>query len=130
MKTHFIVQSAVAKMPHSCWGRYRRVGVLEVPEGVSEVAMISERCTEVVQVVETWEGCNVGTTERCAYEKALTAAHALADKLNAQREEEARIEAQRQADYDQWVTERFGPLEPGEFRPGHPGMPPGPLWES
>jgi len=84
MKTHFIVQSASASMPQSCWGRYRRVCVLEVAEGIESVGRISERDREVVQVVETWEKLNVGTTERCAYEKALTAAYALADKLNAE----------------------------------------------
>ena len=67
---------------------------------------------------------------RCQSVIIVTDIRAARRTLKPLREEEARIEAQRQADYDQWVTERFGPLEPGEFRPGHPGMPPGPVWES
>jgi hypothetical protein len=33
--------------------------------------------------VRGWCRRNVGRTERCAYQRALKAAHALADKLNA-----------------------------------------------
>ena len=84
-ESHYIVQCARASMPQSCWGRYRRVGVLEVPAGVHSVRMISERDPEVIQVVETWEKLNVGTTERGAYQRALTEAHALADRLNRER---------------------------------------------
>lgn len=83
--SHYIVQCAAASMPQSCWGRYRRVGVLEVPAGVQSVGMISERDREVIQVVETWEKLNVGSTERCAYQRALTEAHALAERLNRER---------------------------------------------
>lgn len=81
--THFIVQTAAANMPTSCWGTYRRVAVLEVDRPLKEVSMISERAKGCVRVVETWERLNVGTTDRCAYAKALAAAEALAAELNA-----------------------------------------------
>jgi hypothetical protein len=67
-------------MPSSCKGRYRRVAVLEVPIGV-ETAII--RNSTNVRIVETWEGCNVGKTDRCAYAIALSEAEKLAEKLNA-----------------------------------------------
>jgi hypothetical protein len=36
----FIVASSAAKMPNKCWGRYRRVAVLEVEEGVEIGAVL------------------------------------------------------------------------------------------
>ena len=80
--SHYIIQTASAKMPNSCWGEYRRVAVIEVEDGVTSVAMISKRAKGVIRVVETWEGLNVGTTKRCAYERALSAARILVRELN------------------------------------------------
>jgi hypothetical protein len=82
-QTHFIVQTASAKMPSSCWGQYRRVAVLEVAGTVKRVSMISSRARGVKAIVETWEKLNVGSTERCAYRRALREAIELAEKLNA-----------------------------------------------
>ena len=82
MKNKFIVRCSAAKMPSSCWGKYRRVAVLEVEPGVERVSMISTRARGVVRVVATWEDLNVGTTERCAYAKAMRAAQSMADELN------------------------------------------------
>jgi hypothetical protein len=79
---NFIVQTAAACMPSSCWGTYRRVAVLEVEDGVSQVSMISARARGVVRVVETWERRNVGSTERCAYSRAVAEAHALVTRLS------------------------------------------------
>lgn len=81
--SHYIVQTAAAAMPSSCWGVYRRVAVLEVHDGVQHVAMISPRARGVVRVVHTQEKLNVGKTARCAYEKALAWATAYAAELNA-----------------------------------------------
>ena len=83
----FVVVDKSAHMPNSCWGVYRRVGVVELTveaqrEG-SFPAMLSKRATAVNRVVDTWENCNVGTTNRCAYRRAVVAANDLADKLNA-----------------------------------------------
>ena len=80
--TQFIVRSAAAQMPNSCWGVYRRVAVLEVVAGV-EPKMISARARGVVRVVQTWERLNVGSTARCAYERAWAAAEALAAEMTA-----------------------------------------------
>jgi len=84
----YVVMDASAHMPRSCWGRYRRVAVVEVdpdalPEGALAPAMISERARGCVRVVETWERLNVGKTGRCAYARALAEAEALAAELNA-----------------------------------------------
>lgn len=80
-ETTYIVKTAAAKMPNSCWGVYRRVAVLEIMAG-TEPAMISKRARGVVRVVATWEKCNVGRTERCAYERALSEAYELVGALN------------------------------------------------
>ncbi len=80
--THYIVQTASAQMPSSCKGVYKRIGVLEVADGVTRASMISDRAKDVVKVVRTWEALNVGTTERCAFQVVLREAEALAARLN------------------------------------------------
>lgn len=80
----YIVKTASAQMPKSCWGIYRRVGVLKVADGVSDADVsIDPRRRGVLEVVQTWEKCSVGTTARCAYQRALAEAEALAAELNA-----------------------------------------------
>lgn len=81
--SHYIVKSAAACMPASCWGRYARVAVLEIEDGVEDVAMISPRARGVLRVVQTWECLHVGRTERCALARALREAECMADELNA-----------------------------------------------
>jgi len=79
----FIVQTAAANMPASCkFGRYRRVAVLEVHEGIDRVSMISSRARGVVRVVETWERCSVGKMVRSTYVRALAEAERMAATLN------------------------------------------------
>lgn len=78
----YIVMDAAAKMPLKCWGKYRRVAVLEV-DCAGLPSMISDRARGVVRVVRTWEKLNVGSTDRCAFEVALAEAYALAAKLTA-----------------------------------------------
>jgi len=84
--THFIVQSAHTHMPNSCWGRYCRVAVLEVEQGLDSVAMISDHARGCVRVVATWEKCHVGKTERDAASRAHRAAVEMAAELNAKAE--------------------------------------------
>ena len=81
--SNYIVKTAAASMPNSCWGVYRRVAVLEVQDGVTDVAMISSRARGVVSVVSTWEKLNVGQTSRCAYRRALAEAQQMASDLNS-----------------------------------------------
>ena len=79
----FIVMDASAHMPNSCWGRYRRVAVVELEPGFDGYPkMISNRARGVKRVVSTWERQNVGTTSRCAFERAYTDACEMARELN------------------------------------------------
>lgn len=80
--SQFIVQTACAHMPSSCWGAYRRVAVMEVEPG-AQPKMISNRARGVVRVVRTWEKLNVGRTERCAYRRAVREAQELCERLAA-----------------------------------------------
>jgi hypothetical protein len=80
--SNYIVKTAAAAMPNNCWGTYRRVAVLEVQDGVADVAMISARARGVVRVHATWERLNVGHTSRCAYRRALAEAQQMAADLN------------------------------------------------
>lgn len=92
MQTKYIVMSSVAKMPLSCWGRYKRVAVVEVVLNNGEPVipkMISTHARGVVKVVKTWERLNFGKTfyqanrlRKCAYEKALDEANEFAKQLN------------------------------------------------
>jgi hypothetical protein len=82
--TRFVVVSSAAAMPNSCWGVYRRVGVLEIAADADENRLtIDARRKGVVRVVTTWERLNVGTTARCAYQRALAEARELAASLAA-----------------------------------------------
>ncbi len=84
MDTRYIIMTASAKMPMSCWGRYARVAVVEtdLPEGQSP-KMISKRARGLIRIVETWERLNVGTTEKCAFQRARTEAQELIWDLEA-----------------------------------------------
>jgi hypothetical protein len=82
-KNRYIVMTACAKMPTKCWGKYRRVAVVEVEAGFpGRPYCISEHARGVVSVVWTWEKCNVGISDRCAYGRALRAATEMAARLN------------------------------------------------
>lgn len=79
----FIVMTAAAPMPSSCKGGYRRVAVVET-DGENMPKQIHPNHKSVVRIVTTWEKLNVGTTDRCAYQRALAAANVLAQRLNAE----------------------------------------------
>ncbi len=79
----YIVKHSSAKMPSSCKGIYRRIGLMKVVKGTNP-SMISERSKGVLELVETWEKLNVGKTEKCAFQRALKEANETADKLNKQ----------------------------------------------
>ena len=82
MSNNWIVMTAAARMPSSCWGRYRRIALVKITDQMAACggrpAMISERAHGVIEVRETWEKLSVGTTARCAYRRALAEAEALA----------------------------------------------------
>jgi len=88
-KTEYVVLTAAAAMPNSCWGRYGRVALLEVrcdDEGRPILpGLISDRPHCVVRIVRTWERLNKGTTDRCAFAVALQEAEDLACELNDKR---------------------------------------------
>lgn len=81
----FVVMQANACMPGNCWGRYKRVAVVEIADGFKgKPKMISSRARGVARVVALWDKRNVGKTDRCAFRQALAAAEALAARLNAE----------------------------------------------
>lgn len=80
--TYHVISSA-APMPSSCKGVYKRVAVLRVDHHERPIGYKPERIAEVrgVEIIDTWERLNVGSTERCAYRRALADARVLAQKL-------------------------------------------------
>jgi len=82
MNGKFLVMDKAANMPSSCWGTYRRVAVVELEPGFDDYPkMISTRARGVKRVVKTWERRHVGTTSRCAFERALSEALDMARAL-------------------------------------------------
>jgi hypothetical protein len=56
--TELVIKTSRAAMPSSCWGDYARVAVLRVTVGAVPKA-IDDRRRNVLEIVETWEKCNV-----------------------------------------------------------------------
>lgn len=87
----WIVMTSAAKMPNSCWGRYRNVAVVSCRYDIATSggpAMISQRAKGVFQPLGALRAIiplgrfSVGKTERCAYQRALREAKGIADQLN------------------------------------------------
>jgi hypothetical protein len=89
-KTEFIIIDSSAKMPSTCWGRYRRIGVLEIEAG-ARVSRIDARPRKVRRIVEIYDRLRYGATERSAYRIALAKAKALVSELEAESQELAEL---------------------------------------
>lgn len=82
----YAIITSSAKMPASCWGRYVRLGVVELEPGCTpaDVTMLSDRSRAVRRVVQTWERLHSGRTDKDAHSRALREAEALRDRLNTE----------------------------------------------
>lgn len=76
----FIVMTAKAKMPNSCWSSYGRVAVVET-NGIDMPKQINHTHNSVMRIVKTWEKLNIGGS-RSAFQLALKDAKELAKNLN------------------------------------------------
>jgi len=83
----YVVLTAAAHMPNSCWGRYGKVAVVET-DGKGMPCRIDERLNCVKRIVEIWDRQNIGITDRCAFARAKREAEELANRLNALAETE------------------------------------------
>lgn len=83
LDSEFIVQTAAAQMPSSCWGIYKRIGLLEVDPGMVLASMISPRARGVRSVLHTWERLHAGGGERTAFAKVEREADALCEQYRA-----------------------------------------------
>lgn len=64
-------------------GQYRHVAVVEIDPSVCEIpAMISTHAKGVIRIVSDSGALKVGSTERCAWFRAVEEANVLAAKLN------------------------------------------------
>ncbi len=77
----YIVMTASAQMPSNCKGRYGKVAVLEIEDGVVP-KMISKRAKGVIRIVSLWDKRNMGGP-KSAFQLALAAANQEAADLNA-----------------------------------------------
>ena len=79
----YIVKTSAANMGSGKrgMGHYGNVAVLLVEDG-AEPKMISERAKGVIEIVSYEGKLHWGSTEKCAFRKALARAEALAAKLN------------------------------------------------
>jgi hypothetical protein len=83
----FVVVESSAQMPSSCWGRYSRIGIVEMRRAGNIPAALWTHGRGIVRVVSTWERMHVGKTSRCASERAWAKACALAERLDAEHPE-------------------------------------------
>lgn len=85
----FVVMTSCAKMPQTCWGRYRKVAVVQLNQEYTaknlRPTMISERARGVLRV-RVLGNFSVGKTDRCAYRRALADAERIAHEANNSRE--------------------------------------------
>ena len=85
----FIVQTASAKMPMSCRGKYGKVAVIET-DGKTSPAMISNRAKGVVRIIHVDDQCHMGSTIKSSFGQAVKYAVELSDFLNSLPVPEAR----------------------------------------
>lgn len=82
--SRYIVMTAAACMPGPLkFGTYKRVAVVET-DGVRMPKQINPRHAAVRSIPFLRDRLNVGTTDRCAFRRALADAEAVAAQLNAQ----------------------------------------------
>jgi hypothetical protein len=81
METEFIVMSSSVPTSPAMFGTYRYIAVCEVVAGMRP-KMISERAKGMVRIITTTGPLSVGKTKRCAYQRGLAEAEALAHELN------------------------------------------------
>jgi hypothetical protein len=80
----YMVLTASTTPASTCRGTYARVGLAELEPGFAgRPKMISDRARGVVRIVATWENCNVGKTDRCAFHRAIAEAEKLAETMRA-----------------------------------------------
>ena len=85
-KAQYIIMTARTRMPGNCFGSgyYHKVAVVRLSpdfEGVPK--MISERARGVEEIVYFQDRLYKGSTQRCAFAKALSEAKALCSSLNS-----------------------------------------------
>jgi len=69
--SRFIVVEKAASMPNTCWGRYRKIAVLEVEDGVTDAKMISSRAKGVKRVVRIWNRLHLTRGYTFAWQAAV-----------------------------------------------------------
>ena len=81
----WIVMTSQAKMPGSCWGKYRNVALVQLNQEYTAKQLkpkyISTRARGVLRVVHLGHHFD-GETDRCAFARALAAAKQRAYDLN------------------------------------------------
>jgi hypothetical protein len=72
-QTELVIKTSSARNHGSHQWQHRRchVALMEVEAGTTP-KMISERARGVVSIIDRWDACYVGTTNRCQYRVALS----------------------------------------------------------
>ena len=79
----WVVMTSTAKMPSSCWGRYRNIILVKVEDPENPPPRADRRIKAILQMHHLGP-YHVGLTDRDAYTKAYRSAVERAAKLNAQ----------------------------------------------
>lgn len=83
----FIVMTSSARMPNSCYGVYGNVAVVELSVMGKMPKSIDERHKSIASIPFYRGKLNVGSTEKCAFRRALAQANRIAAELNHKWEE-------------------------------------------
>ena len=73
----YYVLSARSKMPVRCWGRYGHVAVMRTVRGAKQPRIIRE--IPGTTIVRDSGPCNIGKTDRCAFDRAASRADSIAE---------------------------------------------------
>lgn len=76
----YVVVTSAACMPNNCWGRYGKVAVIRRRSDVMPSIIVDSKNFDIIEV---WDRLNIGSTDRCAFERAKARALRLAEELNA-----------------------------------------------
>jgi hypothetical protein len=79
----YIVRTARAKMPGTCFGRYDKVAILRLTDPDGPIPkMISARAINCAEVVVKSGPCFVGRTSKCQFQRTLAEYRRLCQEMN------------------------------------------------
>lgn len=85
MDNQFIIMTAKASMPNSCFGSYSymKVAVVQILKSGYKPKQIHPN-NKKIKIIRIWDRLYAGSTKNCAFEKAMVQAKELCTQLNGE----------------------------------------------